>query len=76
MADRDRGRETSVNLTEARTVLSRAENALGLKNTKGWAGRSWETLQRDEDYDEIRADLLEVVRILSKYRRTGPPRKT
>jgi len=73
---RDRGRDTSPELTEARTVLSRAENAI--RSLDAWqrhrdAGESW-SRPADADHDDIRAALQTAVLALSPWRRTGRTR--
>lgn len=68
--DPETGRRTSQELTEARTVLSRAESAL-------------ERLQWVREYDQVRDPmhaqiedaLIRVRNLLEPYRRTGRPRK-
>lgn len=68
--DPETGRRTSDELTEARTVLSRAESAL-------------DRLQWIEHYDaaqdplhaEIKEALVRVRNIMEPFRRTGRPRK-
>ena len=60
---RDVGRKVSHDLTEARTVLSRAETALR-KISAPYA-------TADPNRLEIRQDLQHVVRLLEKWRRTG-----
>lgn len=84
MADEPtRGRDVSAPLTEVRTVLSRAENALA--NLRDYAsdpepdalvshyGEGYR--KSDPDMDEMVAALAEVVSTLSRWRKTGRPRK-
>lgn len=59
----DRGRDTSMALTEVRTVLSRAETALA----------SWSYFERDPDGEQMLGDLQVVCGILDKWKRTGRP---
>jgi hypothetical protein len=66
----DRGRDTSIELSEVRTVLSRAEHALWVvEGTRPYAGR-------DPDSPEITAALQEVIGLLDRWRRTGRPLKS
>lgn len=77
MSADDRGRDTSPELTEARTVLSRAETALmqleGMQraraNGDGWYG------PEDPDHWAIADALKATVTALWPYRRTGRTRK-
>lgn len=65
----DRGRDTSRELTEVRTVLSRAETALEYLHMLRDRGF------KDPDAAEMRVALFEVVEKLSRWRRTGRPLK-
>ncbi len=69
-SDTEIGRRTSDELTEARTVLSRAESAL---ERLLWI-KHYES-PRDPLHNEIENDLIRVRDLLEKYRRTGRPRK-
>lgn len=68
--DPEVGRRTSDELTEARTVLSRAESALERLEHVRQYGQV-----RDPEHGVIRIKLEDVVRALEPYRRTGRPRK-
>lgn len=68
--DPETWRRTSDELTEARTVLSRAESAL---ERLLWI-KHYES-PRDPLHDEIENDLIRVRNLLEKYRRTQRPRK-
>lgn len=68
--DPEVGRRTSDELTEARTVLSRAESAL----------ERFEWIERyvsieDPEHEKIHAALTKVVELLAPFRRTGRPRR-
>lgn len=74
----DRGRDVSRELTEVRTVLSRAQTALntldhfvGVGHHWGWKDRQHIELPLDEDIDEMRNALSETVRALARWERTG-----
>lgn len=68
--DPETGRRTSDELTEVRTVLSRAESALERLGYIRDYGADQDVL-----HDEIRDDLEAVVSRLGRYRRTGRPRR-
>lgn len=68
--DPETGRRTSDELTEARTVLSRAESAL---DRLGWI--EVRAAQEDPEHEKIHAALSKVVELLEPFRRTGRPRK-
>lgn len=69
-ADPEIGRRTSTELTEVRTVLSRAESALErLLYIEDYG------LTRDPLHRQIQDDLIRVRNQLAKYARTGRPRK-
>ncbi len=73
----DIGTRTSGQLVEVRTVLSRAENALGLHGD--WTAgpqQAEQWLSQDLDGEAIVRDLKAVVELLSKYRRTGRAKKS
>lgn len=67
----DRGRDTSWELVEVRTVLSRAESAI--KSITG--GRHQRPPYHDEDEAEMLDALGHVVEELKRWRRTGRPLK-
>lgn len=69
----DRGRDTSDELTEVRTVLSRAESALHRFAFLRSAREQWGGLYpvTDPDEQEMEAALNEVVSLLDRWRRTG-----
>lgn len=69
MAGQDRGRDTSVELTEVRTVLSRAESAMVAVRRGPWRG------EPDPEAGEMLAALERVVAELARWRRTGRPLK-
>ena len=68
----DRGRDVSHALTQARTVLSRAET--GAADLRRARVNRWEWGD-DPDAEEIIAALEQVVDLLDKWRRTGRPKK-
>lgn len=68
--DPETGRRTSDELTEARTVLSRAESALDrLEHIRAWGA------DQDPMHQQIEDALIRVRNLLEPYRRTGRPRK-
>lgn len=87
----DRGRDVTSELVEVRTVLGRAENALAtvIKHRdrqflKGYMRHgpddpprgTWvEDRTPDPDVEDMIAALEEVIAKLSRWRRTGRPRK-
>ena len=69
-SDPETGRRTSTELTEARTVLSRAESALErLEHV-----REYDAVQ-DPVHAQIQDALIRVRNLLEPFRRTGRPRK-
>ncbi|MFJ1695717.1 hypothetical protein ACIOHC_11285 [Streptomyces sp. NPDC088252] len=83
-----RGREVSAALTEARTVLSRAESALShLDGPTEWlyeldgctplddANGDW-IRAYDPDHDELVRSLTAVIALLEPWQRTGRPEGT
>ncbi len=85
-----RGRDTSRELTEVRTVLSRAENALETLErlaAQGDRHASWKCEEGedctvedhwtrvDPDSDEMARALANVVGLLDRWRRTGSTRR-
>lgn len=67
--DPEVGRRTSDELTEVRTVLSRAEAALDrLVHIEAHHA------DQDPEHNRIYDDLIHVVARLERYRRTGRPR--
>lgn len=84
----DRGRDTSSELVEVRTVLGRAENAIATltkyrdrelyrpRPTRHPAGRGFvDDRTPDPDVEDMIAELEQVVSRLSRWRRTGRPPK-
>lgn len=65
----DRGRDTSWELVEVRTVLSRAETAIES------IGRGPFRMGPDPEKDEMLYALATVVETLKRWRRTGRPLK-
>lgn len=67
-----RGRDTSYELTEVRTVLSRAETALRAieRLPESW-GYSDGRITLDPDREEMLTALTGVVSLLGKWARTG-----
>lgn len=68
----------SAQLTEVRTILSRAENALGRKDRWDINRDRTHWYLQDEDGAKMLQDLEQVIAILEKYRRlnkNGTPRK-
>lgn len=66
----DRGRDTSYELVQVRTVLSRAETAI-----EDMANYYIRYGDGDQDRLEMERALKEVVRLLDRWRRTGRPLK-
>lgn len=75
--ERPRGRDTSPELTEVRTVLSRAESALDRLAYVQWQQRAGSTFYPtlDPDHDRMRDALAAVVEQLDEWRRTGRPKQ-
>ena len=80
----DRGRETSNALTEVRTVLSRAETALDYivhgpteGHTEYDENHHYVGFHRefDPDHEEMEEALRQCVMLLSRWRRTGRPKR-
>lgn len=76
----DRGRDVSQELTEVRTVLSRAENAI--KNIQRMRAEPFETDARyggnygfDPDGESMIAALQECVTHLEQWRKTGSTKR-
>jgi transposase InsO family protein len=83
----DRSRDVSDELTEVRTVLSRAETALArldmLDKRRGEVRRRWVTdpphhsrweeyvYEPDQDLDDMRVSLMDVINILKRWRKHG-----
>ena len=67
--DPEVGRRTSDELTEVRTVLSRAEAALNRL-----VHIETRHANQDPEHNRIHDDLIAVVARLERYRRTGRPR--
>lgn len=67
--DAEIGRRTSGELTEVRTVLSRAEAALDRL-----VYIEQRHADQDPEHNRIHDDLIHVVARLERYRRTGRPR--
>lgn len=63
----DRGRDTSYALTEARTVLSRAQSAI---RRLEWS-EQYHPDEIDPDHWEMKEALLVVTDLLDPWRRTG-----
>lgn len=74
-AKRDVGTSTSYELTEVRTVLSRAETALECLCRRQRGGRDQFTADPDQDTDKMIDDLAVAVKALRKWERTGRSRK-
>lgn len=64
-----RGRDVSMALREARTVLSRAQTAIQTLEA------SWAVAENDPDRRDIIDAMKEVVLLLSQYQRTGRSKK-
>lgn len=75
-----RGRDSSRALSDVRTVLSHAETARDAFADAGteldWSLPLGERVYRDPDHDAMVAALDEVVRLLSRWRRTGRTRRS
>lgn len=75
----DRGRDVSPELTEVRTVLSRAETALNtldyIRRQQAKDGEAGFYGTPDADFDRMYGALNEVVAWLDEWRRTGRPKK-
>ncbi|WP_435109953.1 hypothetical protein [Nocardiopsis synnemataformans] len=67
----DRGRDTSRELTEVRTVWKRALSAL---ERVGYV-EQYRPDETDPDAPEMRAALEQVVALLEPWKRTGRPRR-
>lgn len=73
----ERGRDVSVELTEIRTVLSRAESAIQRISARDqdWMVRSGRQ-KIDQDRDDMLIALEAVVMKLNRWARTGRPIKS